>query len=150
MVGNQIGNLTPGASFDHNLCLKYPNGLCEPILDIYISKAFQWYKELFNPMGFDPYNFSLKIQEFIGTPTPKVRAHLGVRSSFPHTLHTSWASLLARTLASPCLGCEPKARVVTMKICKTLIIGSSKIFFVQHLLMENLYLWIYYKKIKTK
>jgi hypothetical protein len=29
-------------------------------------------------MGFDPYNRSLKIQESIKTPTPKVVVHLGV------------------------------------------------------------------------
>jgi hypothetical protein len=29
-------------------------------------------------MGFDLYNFSLKIRESIETPTPKMRAHLGV------------------------------------------------------------------------
>jgi len=28
----------------------------------------------------------------------------------------SWASLLARTFASPCFGCEPKVRVVTYGI----------------------------------
>jgi hypothetical protein len=34
VVGNQIGNLTFDLSFGHNLCLKCPNGSCEPILDI--------------------------------------------------------------------------------------------------------------------
>jgi len=29
-------------------------------------------------MSFDPYNRFLKIQKSIGTPTPKVGAHLGV------------------------------------------------------------------------
>jgi hypothetical protein len=29
-------------------------------------------------MGFDPYNYFLNIQKSIGTPTPKVGAHLGV------------------------------------------------------------------------
>ncbi len=61
MVGSQIGNLFRNPSFSHNLCFKYPNGSCEPILDIYISRSFQWYKELFNLMSFDPYNFPLKI-----------------------------------------------------------------------------------------
>jgi hypothetical protein len=54
MVGSQIGNLTPSPSFGHNLCFNYPNGSCEPILNIYVPRAFQWYKELFNPMGFNP------------------------------------------------------------------------------------------------
>jgi hypothetical protein len=54
MGKSQIGTLTFGPSFGHNLCFKYSNGLCKPILDIYVSIAFQWYKELFNPMSFDP------------------------------------------------------------------------------------------------
>jgi len=31
---SQIGILTHGPSFGHNLCFKYSNGSCEPILDI--------------------------------------------------------------------------------------------------------------------
>ncbi len=44
VVGSQIVNLTPGPSFGHNLCFRCPNGSCEPILDIYISISFQWYR----------------------------------------------------------------------------------------------------------
>jgi hypothetical protein len=29
-----------GFSLSHNLCFKFSNGPCEPILDIYISRAF--------------------------------------------------------------------------------------------------------------
>ncbi len=83
MVGNQIVNLTPGPSFGHNLCLRCPNGSWELILDIYILRGFQWYKELFNPLSFDPYNHSLKIWESIRTPTPKVEALLEVRRFIP-------------------------------------------------------------------
>jgi hypothetical protein len=72
-------------------------------------------------MGFDPYNFSLEIQKFIRTPTPKEGAHLGVWGVHSFTLSytlgsmkcNSRASLLARTFASHCLGREPKARVAT-------------------------------------
>jgi hypothetical protein len=60
--------LTLDISFGHNLCFKYPNGSWEPILDIQVPRAFQWYKDLFNPMGFDPCNWSLKIWKSIGTP----------------------------------------------------------------------------------
>jgi hypothetical protein len=42
VVESQIGNLTPNLSFGHNLYFKYPNGLCEPILNIYVPRAFQW------------------------------------------------------------------------------------------------------------
>jgi hypothetical protein len=34
MVRNQIVILTFGPSFGHNLCYKYSNRSCEPILDI--------------------------------------------------------------------------------------------------------------------
>jgi len=54
VVESQIANLTPSPSFAHNLCLKCPNGSCEPISDIYVLRDFQWYKELLNLMGFDP------------------------------------------------------------------------------------------------
>jgi len=55
------------------------------------------------------------------TLTPKsessfgsVRVHSLTLSYIPKNMKCdSWASLLARTLASPCLGCEPKARVAT-------------------------------------
>jgi hypothetical protein len=80
-------------------------------------------------MGFDLCNRILKIQESIRSP---LRVHqdsnsqsggsLGsveVHSFTPsHILRSmkcdSWASLLACTFASPCLGHKPKARVVTI------------------------------------
>jgi hypothetical protein len=45
VVKSQIASLTPGLSFDHNLCCRYSNDSCEAILDIYTSRPFQWYKE---------------------------------------------------------------------------------------------------------
>ncbi len=93
VVGSQINNLTHGVFFAHSLCFKCPNGSCEPILDIYIPWTFQWYKKLLNPMGFDLWNCSMKIQEFIETPTPKVGAHLGVWRFIPShspTLLGAW------------------------------------------------------------
>jgi hypothetical protein len=64
-----------------------------PILDIYISRTFHWYKELFNPMSFDTYNRPLKIRKSTWTPTPNVGIHLGVwkfiPSHFP-TLPGTW------------------------------------------------------------
>jgi hypothetical protein len=44
---------------------KYPNESCELILDICLSKKFQWYKKVFNPMNFGPCNHPLKVQKFI-------------------------------------------------------------------------------------
>ncbi len=93
MVWSQIANLTPNLSFSHNFCFKCPNGSCKPILDIYVLIAFQWYKEIFGPMCFDPCNCSLKIQKSITTLTPKVGVHLGMWgsiSSHSPTLPRAW------------------------------------------------------------
>ncbi len=92
MVGSQTANLTLGLSFGHNLCFKCPNGSYEPILDIYVSISFQWYKELFEPMGFDTCNQVLKIQKSSWNSTPTIRIHLGVWGLIPlipsHFLHS--------------------------------------------------------------
>jgi hypothetical protein len=73
----------------------YSNGSCKPILNICVPRDFQWYKELFNPMSFDLCNRLLKIQKSIKTTFSKVKVHLGVSGSFPHTLlhsreHEMW------------------------------------------------------------
>ncbi len=34
-------SLTPDLSFGYNLCFRCPNEQCEPILDIYVPRAFQ-------------------------------------------------------------------------------------------------------------
>ncbi len=100
MVGSQIVNLTLGPFFGHNLCFKCPNGSCEPILDIYVSITFQWYK-IFNPLGFDPCNRSLKIRESTGTSTPNVGVPLGVWGSIPsHSLALPGACGLTPKLPS--------------------------------------------------
>jgi hypothetical protein len=41
LVGSQIDNLTPGPSFGYNLCFRCLNEQCEPILEIYVLRAFQ-------------------------------------------------------------------------------------------------------------
>jgi hypothetical protein len=90
---SQTANLTPGLYFGHNLCFRCSNGSCKPILNIYVSIAFQWYKELFNPMGFDLCNCPLKIRESMKTPTPKMGVHLGVWGFIPShsfALSGSW------------------------------------------------------------
>ncbi len=78
MVESQTASLIPDLSFCHNLCYKCPNESYEPILDIYISIAFQWYKELPNVRCFDLCNYSLKVWESNGTPTLNMGVHLGV------------------------------------------------------------------------
>jgi hypothetical protein len=93
VVGNQIGHLTLDLSFGHNLCFRCPNESCEPILDIHIAKAFQWYNELFNPLGFDSWNCSMKIRKSTGTLIPKMGALLGVWGFIPShslTLSRAW------------------------------------------------------------
>ncbi len=62
MVRSQTASLTPGPSFDHNLCCKCPNGSCEAILDIHTSRPFQWYKEHLNARFFYPCNQALNFQ----------------------------------------------------------------------------------------
>ncbi len=125
VVRNQIDTLTPCLSFDYNLCRKYPNGSCKLILDIHVLKTFQWCKKIFNPMSFDSSNYSLKIWESKGTPTPKVRIHLGVCELIPsHSLTPwncecdSWVAFLASTFPCPCLGHEPKVKVMTLLMDK--------------------------------
>jgi len=93
VVGGQVSTLTHGPSFGYNLCFKYTKWDMRSILDIYVSRAFQCYKKLFNLMSFDLCNCSLKIQKFIETLTPKVGTHLGVCGfipSHPSTFPRAW------------------------------------------------------------
>ncbi len=77
VVGSQTANFTPGLSFGHNLCYKCSNGQCEPILDIYASISFWWYKELYKAMSFDPCNHALKIWESIQNSNSQHGSSLG-------------------------------------------------------------------------
>jgi len=70
MIENQTANLTPGPSFNHNLCCRYSNGSCEAIWDIYTSRPFQRYKERPNARCFDPYNHALNFWESRRIPSP--------------------------------------------------------------------------------
>ncbi len=76
VVRSQIAKLTLDPSFVHNLCFNHSNGSCEPNLFVYVPNSFQWFKECFNQINFDPYNRFLNIQESIRTPIPKVGVHL--------------------------------------------------------------------------
>jgi hypothetical protein len=58
-------------------------GHANSFLNIYVSKVFQWYKECFNPMSFDPWNTFLKIWNYLGILTPKMEVHLEVCGSIP-------------------------------------------------------------------
>ncbi len=107
--------VTLGLSLDHNLCFRCPNGLCEPILDTYVSIIFQWYKKLLELMGFNFCNYILNIRKSIWDSNSHNGSSFG--SVRAHSLH-SQASLLARNLATPlfCLGHEPKVKVATTKV----------------------------------
>jgi hypothetical protein len=94
VIVDQIANLTPIPSFGHNLCFRCPNGRCKPILNIYVPRAFQWYKELFKPLNFYPYNFPLKIWESTRTPSPKVGVALGVWGFIPSHFSHSWEHVM--------------------------------------------------------
>jgi hypothetical protein len=99
VVRSQTANMTLDLSFGHNLCFRCRNGWCEPILNIYVLIDFQWYKKLFNPLGFNPCNRFLNIWESIGTPTLNVGVALGVWGSIPsHFLALPGACAMTREL----------------------------------------------------
>jgi hypothetical protein len=123
MVGSQTATLTPDLSFGHNLCFKRPNGQCEPILYIYTSIVFQWYKEHFEARSFDPSNCAKDSGIHSGVQLPTWEFTWECEGSFPHTLcipKSMWSdsqvSFLACNLATPCFGREPKARVATINM----------------------------------
>jgi hypothetical protein len=94
---------------------KYSNETCEPILNIYILRVFQWYKLILNSMSFNPCNHYLKIWESIKTSIPKVRVHLGMWGVHSFTLFytpENTGSFLGFTLGPHLyFGHEPKVRV---------------------------------------
>jgi hypothetical protein len=100
VVGSQIANLTLDLFLGHNLCFRCPNGQCEPIFHIYVSIAFQWYKELFETTSFDPCNCALKIWESIwdsnsqhGNSLGSVRVHSLTLFALPKACDVTLGSL---------------------------------------------------------
>jgi hypothetical protein len=89
VVESQIASFTPGPSFAHNLRFRCRNEQCEPILDIYVSRAFQRYQERNNPLRFDPSARTLKFRESTGSPPglplPKWELPWECGCSLPHT-----------------------------------------------------------------
>jgi hypothetical protein len=102
-------------SFGHNLCFRCLNEWCELTLDIYIPRAFQWYKEHLKPLNFDTCNRSLKIWDSIS----QVGVALGVwgltPSHFPTFLRACSVIpglLFGSQPCNPfCLGRKLKVRV---------------------------------------
>jgi hypothetical protein len=81
VIGSQTASLTPGLSFDHNLCCRCLNGSCEVIFDAYSSRTFQWYREHFKSKCFNPCNQALKFWESWRIPS----SHFWKCESHPHT-----------------------------------------------------------------
>jgi hypothetical protein len=99
VVGSQTGSLTPGPSFGHNLCCKCPNGSCEAIFDIYISRPFQWYKEHFKVRCFAFCCWALKLRESRRAPNSRFwecesHPHICLKVGLWHlTNHNGWNAL---------------------------------------------------------
>jgi hypothetical protein len=121
VIGSQIDKLTLGPSFGHNLCFKCPNGSCEPIWDIYVPKDFNGIRNSSIHWVLFPEIIFWKFGSPPGLQLLKWELFWECESLFLHTLLHSWehemwppSFLLARPLASPCFGHEPKAKVATM------------------------------------
>jgi hypothetical protein len=72
VVGSQTASLTPGPSFAHNLGCRCPNGQCEAIFDIYVSRPFQWHQEHPKARCFSPCCRALNIRESRRTPSSQL------------------------------------------------------------------------------
>ncbi len=117
LVGSQIGSLILDPSFGHNLCFRCPNEQCELILDIYVPRALQWYKEHHKPLSFDPWNRFLKFWESTGTPSPKVGVALGVWGFTPsHFLTLPGVCDVIPMLPLGPHSCNPFALVASPKL----------------------------------
>jgi hypothetical protein len=85
-------------------------------------------------MGFDPCNCNRKISGIhqdsnsqSGSSFESVKVHSFTLSDTPRSMRCdSWASLLALTFASPCLGCKAETRVATNEV------GGNQTFVITH------------------
>jgi hypothetical protein len=98
VVGSQIGSLTPGPFFAHNLGDRCPNGQFEAIFDIYASRPFQWPQEHPNARCFAPYCRALNIRESRRTLNPHFFQVLG----FTPTLGQSRVAIVEALPFNPC------------------------------------------------
>ncbi len=132
VVESQIANLTFGPSFGHNLWFNYPIGHASP----FKTSKFQ---ELSNDIRkfLIQWLLTLVIAFWNGNSLGSVGVHSFTFSHiFGNMKCDSRASLLARTFASPCLGCEPKTRVATWAIIKT--IGNKVVIVkIEHLHLDR-------------
>jgi hypothetical protein len=121
MGGNQIGTLILNVPYGHNVFYVLKWVMQTYFRHLKFLRNFQWYKKLFDPTSFDPWNTSLNIWDSIGIPILKVGVHLGVCGFIPsHSWECKCDSRVA--LSSPtfpclCLGWEPKVKGVTIHEC---------------------------------
>jgi hypothetical protein len=99
VVGSQIGNLTTDPSFGHNLCFKYLNMSCEPILDIYVPRAFNDIKNFSTQWILTPVIALWKFRSPSGLQLPKWEL---IGSSFLH-----FPTLLGAQNVTPNLHSQP-------------------------------------------
>ncbi len=127
VVWSQTTSLTPSPSFARNLHSICPNEQCEPILNIYVSRAFQW---SFNHWVLTPEIAFWRFRSPPGLQLPKLNSLGSVRVHFPSLSYTpgsmrsdSRAPSWPTTLQPLCLGHEPKARVTTYSMLCRLLRG---------------------------
>jgi len=77
VVGSQTTSLIPNPSFAQNVGYRWPNYQCEAILDIYVSRPFQWHQEHLNARCFGPCCRALNIRKSRRTPNLQLFQVLG-------------------------------------------------------------------------
>jgi hypothetical protein len=113
MVGSQIVSLTLGPSFAYNLGCICPNGQCEAIFDIYVSRHFQWHQEHLNARCFGPCCRALNIRESQRIPNLQLFQVLGFT---PHLAKVGLRHLMY-------IKFEKIGYVISIYICCTLLLG---------------------------
>jgi hypothetical protein len=103
VVGSQTANLTLGPSFAHNLGCRCPNDQCEAILDIYVSRPFQWHQEHPKARCFAPCCWALNIRESRRTPNPHFFQVLGFTPTLGQS-RVATLKVMSKTLMQRMLG----------------------------------------------
>ncbi len=97
-----------------------------------ISKGLLMIERTLQFIEFWPLKLLIKnLVVHLGFQLPRGEFTWECEGSFPHTFshfesmkYDSWGSLMAHTLASPCLGREPKVRVVTLRLTTNHVMSS--------------------------
>jgi hypothetical protein len=125
VVGNQIHNLIPIPSFDHNSCISYLNEQWEGTWGIHTSRTFQWYPKVPIWCLFTFLTKAMNIHDSRTSATPKVGVHLGVIGFILCTLPHLWKCVShPNTISWPCgpshstFNRKPNVKVVTLSLIK--------------------------------